>query len=285
MGEQDLPRFASARQCDYCTEDVALPIAPGSSTISGERDGIAPSGRPETGGVGPGLNGSPAATSKEMRDRRAQEAEEDRALIERAQRGDTAAFRQIVEKYERRAVQLAMTFVHDENDARELAQEAFLRVYKHLQDFHGGSTFFTWLYRIITNLGIDFTRRPGHRFVALDANHVDDVEDEDHVDLPTIGRLAETNPADVVRRREIASRIQIALDALPSYHRSVIIMREIDGLSYDEIAEATGVSKGTIMSRLFHARHKLQRALAGYYEEQVGAREPVSELASAGEDP
>ena len=85
-----------------------------------------------------------------------------------------------------------------------------------------------------------------------------------------------------MRRKEIAARVQVALDALPSYHRSVIVMREVEGLSYEEMAEVVGVSKGTIMSRLFHARQKLQKALADCYEEQVGAPPPDSESASSG---
>jgi RNA polymerase sigma-70 factor (ECF subfamily) len=92
------------------------------------------------------------------------------------------------------------------------------------------------------------------------------------------------DPIDVVRRREIAARLQTALDALPSYHRAVIVMREIDGLSYEEMAQAMSVSKGTIMSRLFHARQKLQRALADCYKEQIGAR-PSGEVPAPASEP
>jgi RNA polymerase sigma-70 factor (ECF subfamily) len=84
-----------------------------------------------------------------------------------------------------------------------------------------------------------------------------------------LGRVEGADPAAVVRRTEIAARLQSALDALPSYHRAVIVMREVEGLSYEDMARALGVSKGTIMSRLFHARQKLQRALADCYAEQV----------------
>jgi len=85
-----------------------------------------------------------------------------------------------------------------------------------------------------------------------------------------------------VRRKEIAARVQVALDGLPSYHRTVIVLREIEGLSYEEIAAAMGVSKGTIMSRLFHARQKLQKALVDCYVEQVGALPPSP---GGGEEP
>jgi RNA polymerase sigma-70 factor (ECF subfamily) len=201
---------------------------------------------------------------------RAQEAEEDRALVARAQAGDVTAFRRLVERHQRRAFSIAFALVRDENDANELVQDAFLRVFKSLGSFQGGSTFFTWLYRIITNLSIDLKRKPGRQAMAdLDEARLD-VDSEADIDLPFLSRLDGADPVDVVRRREIAARLQAALDALPSYHRAVIVMREIDGLSYEEMAQVMGVSKGTIMSRLFHARQKLQRALADCYEEQVG---------------
>ncbi len=84
----------------------------------------------------------------------------------------------------------------------------------------------------------------------------------------------------MLRRSEIAARLQTALDALPSYHRAVILLREVEGMSYEEMAQAMGVSKGTIMSRLFHARQKLQRALADCYREQIGALEGAGATAS-----
>src|SRR6185369_14554787 len=98
---------------------------------------------------------------------RIREAEEDRALIARAQQNDVAAFRQLVERHQRRAFAIALSLVRDENDARELVQDAFLRVYRGLNSFQGGSSFFTWLYRIITNLSIDLIRKPGRREAEL----------------------------------------------------------------------------------------------------------------------
>src|SRR5512142_3060290 len=135
--------------------------------------------------------------------------------------------------------------------------------------FEGGSTFFTWFYRIVTNLSIDFMRKPGRR----DAEHDDgtrQLDAADEADFPLVSRIDGADPLDVIRRRELAQRLQTALDALPPYHRGVVLMREVEGMSYEEMAEAMGVSKGTIMSRLFHARRKLQRALTDCYEEQVG---------------
>jgi RNA polymerase sigma-70 factor (ECF subfamily) len=233
----------------------------------------------------PGAGGATAADAvnsgarlpSNAKEVRAREAEEDRALIAKAQAGDTAAFRSLVERHQRRAFAIAYSLVRDEHDARELVQDAFLRVFKGLGTFKGGSSFFTWLYRIVTNLSIDLMRKPGRSpggFTGLgDADKLDAGADNDseNIDFPLLSRIDGSDPADVLRRREIGTRIQSALDALPPYHRSVIVMREVEGLSYDEMASVMGVSKGTIMSRLFHARQKLQRALYDCYEEQVGA--------------
>lgn len=226
------------------------------------------------GGIGPAadagrhVNSSTTAASN-LRLERAKEAEEDRVLIERAQAGDRGAFRRLVERHQRRAFAVALALVRDENDARELVQDAFLRAFKSLSSFQGSSSFFTWLYRIVTNLSIDLMRKPGRQMASLEENRLDADEGGD-LELLASG-LDHIDPSDSVRRREIGARLQAALDALPSYHRAVIIMREVEGLSYDEMAQIMDVSKGTIMSRLFHARQKLQRALADCYREQVGA--------------
>lgn len=222
---------------------------------------------------------SAASNAKQARIR---EAEEDRALIAKAQEGDMVAFRQLVERHQRRAFAIALSLVRDENDARELVQEAFLRVYKGLNNFQGGSSFFTWLYRIITNLSIDLIRKPGRQLTDLDDSRFESDEAQE-AEFPLLSRVDGADPLDVVRRGEIAARLQAALDALPSYHRGVIVMREIEGLSYEEMAQAMGVSKGTIMSRLFHARQKLQKALADCYEEQIG-RKPVGRASGSEEE-
>ena len=193
------------------------------------------------------------------------------------------AFRRLVERHQRRAFAIALSLVRDENDARELVQDAFLRVFKNLGGFQGSSSFFTWLYRIITNLSIDLIRKPGRQTTDLEEARLE-LDDGADFDLPFISRMDGADPVDVVSRREIAARLQTALDALPSYHRAVIVMREIDGLSYEEMAQAMSVSKGTIMSRLFHARQKLQRALADCYKEQIGAR-PSGEVPAPASEP
>lgn len=194
------------------------------------------------------------------------DAEIDRALIQRAQAGDTAAFRELVERHQRRAFAISFALVKDEEDAREVVQEAFIRVYRGLAQFHGGSSFFTWLYRIVTNLSIDVIRRPSRKETQLD----EALDFEDAGDAP-LARIDGADPLDAVHRGELRGRIQAALAELPAYHRGVIVMRELQGMSYEEMAEAMGVSKGTIMSRLFHARRKLQLALSECYLEAFDA--------------
>jgi RNA polymerase sigma-70 factor (ECF subfamily) len=198
---------------------------------------------------------------------RAAESERDRELILRAQRGDGGAFRELVERHRRRAFAIAIGLVRDEEDALEIVQEAFFRVHRGLASFNGAASFFTWLYRIVKNLSIDLMRRPAwQRELALD-----------EVDAGFEVCIDDADPADMLRRREIADRIARALEALPPYHRGVILMRELEGMSYEEMAEAMGVSKGTIMSRLFHARKKLQRALVACYSEEANVPAPDSE--------
>ena len=199
------------------------------------------------------------------------EAEVDLELVKRAQGGDEAAFRSLVERHQRRAFAIALGLVRHEQDARDIVQDAFLRVHKSLPSFQGSSSFFTWLYRIVTNLAIDLVRRPGRNTDELE-------EDRQRISQPGhtpeqpdpmwVSRIDGADPVDVLRRKELADRMRTAIDALPSYHKAVILMREVEGLSYEEMAEAMQVSKGTIMSRLFHARQKLQKALADCYAEE-----------------
>lgn len=210
------------------------------------------------------VNRAPQAASN--REQRENETEQDEWLIERAQAGDGRAFRQLVERHQRRVFAIALGLVRDEQDAREIAQEAFLRVHKGLAQFQGGSSFFTWLYRIVTNLSIDLMRKPSRREAEL---HFALEVDEGESLLPP---AADADPYDVVRRGQLSARLEHALDQLPPYHRGVILMREVEGMSYEEMAQAMRVSKGTIMSRLFHARKKLQRALADCRDEFAGAK-------------
>lgn len=228
--------------------------------------GAAPKGAGAESWFGPlatlrAVNTEPPAASN--RSDRVVEADRDRELILRAQGGDEPAFAELVKRHQRRAFAIAFGLVRDEEDASEIVQEAFLRVYRGLDAFNGAASFFTWLYRIVKNLSIDLMRRP-----SWQRELADELAGE-QADALFLSRLFDANPEDTLRRRELAEVVGEAIDALPSYHRAVILMREVEGMSYEEMADAVGVSKGTIMSRLFHARKKLQRALLARYVEQT----------------
>ena len=186
------------------------------------------------------------------------EPESDDELVNRIRAGDGAAFSRLVERYHRRILQLALSFVRNEHDAQEVVQDAFLRVHLGLGGFRGTSSFYTWLYRIVVNLAIDAKRRPyrqriGWETIAECAN------DSRSFELP---RISNSDPHEAMNRLELEQRISSALTHLAPYHRAVILMREVDGMSYQEMAEFLQISKGTVMSRLFHARRRLQRSLA-----------------------
>jgi RNA polymerase sigma-70 factor (ECF subfamily) len=197
------------------------------------------------------------------------EGDSDTALVERARAGDVASFETLMRRHERRAYAIAIGLLKDENDAREVVQEAFLRVHRGLAQFQGTATFFTWLYRIVTNLSIDLMRRPQRH----ETDSLDQLQVELLADLMGHGHL-DADPLEVLWRKELVQRVAQCVSALPPYHRGVIVMREIDGLSYEEMARTMGVSKGTIMSRLFHARQKLQRSLAQAHSEMSGGTPP-----------
>ena len=161
---------------------------------------------------------------------------------------------------------MAYGLVRDENDAREVVQEAFLRAYLNLDKFEGNSAFFTWLFRIVTNLSIDHMRRPSRRETESFEAH----EQEHFYEPTTLGRFADSDPVEVLQNAHICQQIREGIAQLPAYHRGVIVMREVKGMTYEDMARTIGVSKGTIMSRLFHARRKLQEILEGCYLEHFG---------------
>ena len=193
-----------------------------------------------------------------------EERERDRILVARAQQGDHAAFRQLFDRYHKRAYSVAYGVLKNRHDAMDVVQEGFVKVHKHLASFQGSSSFYTWLYRIVMNLAIDqLRRRKTSRPVEYDDAIARDGDGTNDAILP---RMADANPRKAAIRRELIEKIDAALAELPEYHRQVILLREIEGLSYEEMAEVLEVPKGTIMSRLFHARKKMQAALAGYVD-------------------
>jgi RNA polymerase sigma-70 factor (ECF subfamily) len=186
----------------------------------------------------------------------------DDALVDAARKGDPAAFRQLFDNYHRRAYAIALGVVKRPDDAHDVVQDAFIKVHKHIANFQGTSSFYTWLYRIVMNLAIDQIRKRRKSTEWDDKVRPDDAAGDGTL-LP---HMSESNPRKTVIRRELAGKLEKALQTLPEYHRAVILLREVEGMSYEEMAEVLEVPKGTIMSRLFHARRKMQEQLGPYLD-------------------
>lgn len=178
------------------------------------------------------------------------------ALIERCAAGDETAYAELVAEHQRMVVQLAMNLLGDHDEALDLSQEVFLRVFRTIGRFRGQSALRTWIYRIAVNQA-----RNRHRFWRR-RHRADQVSLDQHVEAH--GELlsgGETGPDRVLAQKELASRLQRALDGLPFDQRTAIILREVDGLSYEEIAFSLGVAVGTVKSRLTRARQALRQEL------------------------
>ena len=186
---------------------------------------------------------------------------DDHELVEACKSGDRRAFQLLYERYERKVYAVAYGFLRTQEDALDVVQEAFIKVYRYLPNFEGQSSFYTWLYRIVANLCIDHLRRNTRKKdVEFDdrLRHDDDQQAAPGELLPP---SALGNPSDAVENKEILAAVEESLTHLSDKHRAVIVMRELQGLSYADMAKAMNCSKGTIMSRLFHARRNMQKLL------------------------
>lgn len=180
--------------------------------------------------------------------------------VARARAGDHEAFRVLVERHQARAVRVAARILRDEEQARDAVQEAFLKAYASLDKFEGRSRFYTWLYRLVVNVCLDMRRRdPSGRRVewlagpALEAARFGDPEAQWGAERST--------PAVSLERAELREALVKAVERLSEGQRETLLLREVDGLSYAEIADALDISKGTVMSRLHYARKKVLREL------------------------
>jgi RNA polymerase sigma-70 factor (ECF subfamily) len=200
----------------------------------------------------------------------AEDRARDLALVKRVQAGDHGAFRELFDRYNKRVFAVAFGVLKNRQDAADCVQEGFVKVYKHLPNFQGTSSFYTWLYRIVMNLAIDQLRR---RKTSRPAEYDERRESEEPGDDAIMSRMMDENPRKTVIRRELVQRMEAALAELPEYHRQVILLREVEGMSYEEMAETLEVPKGTIMSRLFHARKKMQESLRGYIDGDLDLEE------------
>jgi RNA polymerase sigma-70 factor (ECF subfamily) len=183
-------------------------------------------------------------------------SEDDREAVRRVQAGDTEAFEPLVEKYKRKVFRLAYQVLRDQEEALDVAQEAFVKAFRALPAFKGDSAFYTWLFRITMNVALDRKRQRATRAKSLGA---EDVPPEEWERTAT---STDPDPEDVATGLERRERIRKGLDSLSDHHRTIIILSDIEGLQYREIAEVLGIPMGTVMSRLHHARKRL-RAILG----------------------
>jgi RNA polymerase sigma-70 factor (ECF subfamily) len=193
-------------------------------------------------------------------------ATDDLTLVKRAQSGDQRAFRLLVERYQRKVYAVALGMVKNREEALDVSQEAFVKVYKYLAHFKGDSSFYTWLYRITVNICLDVARKRG----AMKGEEVELDEtvqmDSSEANIGALGSRLGTNPQKAALRRELAEQIENALQELPEKHRAILLLREVEGMSYEDLSRTLEVPKGTVMSRLFHARTKVQKLLSKYLE-------------------
>ncbi|HXJ82404.1 MAG TPA: sigma-70 family RNA polymerase sigma factor [Candidatus Methylomirabilis sp.] len=180
---------------------------------------------------------------------------DEHALIERCLAGDASAFEPLVERYRQRVWRLAYQLLHDREEAWDCAQEAFVRAFHSLSSFRGHSAFYTWLFRITVNVATDRQRSRGAQARAFGAERLS--EEEWKRTMPDPG----ARPDQAAVQAEQRERIQQSLDALPPKARTIIMLSDIEGLSYREIADVLGCPIGTVMSRLHNARKRLKALL------------------------
>ena len=181
----------------------------------------------------------------------------DQQLVERAQRGDKRAFELLVLKYQRKLGRLLSRFVRDPAEVEDVTQEAFIKAYRALPSFRGDSAFYTWLYRIGINTAKNYLVALGRRApttTGFDNEEAEGFEDAD--------QLRDTStPESELEGKEIAATVNRAMDALPADLRTAITLREIEGLSYEEIANVMNCPVGTVRSRIFRARDAIAAEL------------------------
>jgi RNA polymerase sigma-70 factor, ECF subfamily len=182
-------------------------------------------------------------------------SDDDREAVRRVQAGDTEAFEPLVEKYKRKVFRLAYQVLRDQEEALDTAQEAFVKAFRALPAFKGDSAFYTWLFRITMNVALDRKRQRSTRAKSLGA---EDVPPEEWERTAT---STDPDPEDVATGAERRERIRKGLESLSEHHRAIIILSDIEGLQYREIAEVLGIPMGTVMSRLHHARKRLREVL------------------------
>ena len=186
----------------------------------------------------------------------------DQQLVERVQRGDKRAFDLLVLKYQHRILALVSRFVRDPAEVQDVAQEAFIKAYRALPNFRGESAFYTWLYRIAINAAKNYLVSRGRRPSVGELLELDD--DDDHAAQHALKDV--DTPENLLYGEELRSVVNAAIRALPEELRAAILLRELDGLSYEEIAEAMECPVGTVRSRIFRAREAVDKRISDWQQ-------------------
>lgn len=181
---------------------------------------------------------------------------DDQRLVRRVQRGEKIAFDLLVLKYQHKVVKLVMRYVRDPAEAMDVTQEAFLKAYRALPKFRGDSAFYTWLYRIAVNTAKNYIVAQNRRPIEYDL----DLQESDGYEL-NVKLRNEDSPEKIIQRDELKESVQSAIESLPEELRVAILLREIDGLSYEEIAHAMECPVGTVRSRIFRAREAIDKTI------------------------
>jgi RNA polymerase sigma-70 factor (ECF subfamily) len=181
-------------------------------------------------------------------------------LVRGARRGDLQAYDQLVKRYQERIYATIYHMTSNHEDANDLAQESFIKAFQALKSFKGGSSFYTWLYRIAVNKTINFLKQRKNR-LHMSLNDID--FNAEH-DPDVMALISEQTPRRAAGLTELQEKLNAALMKLSEPHRLVVVMHDVQGLSHEEIAEAMDCNVGTVRSRLFYARQQLQGYLADY---------------------
>jgi RNA polymerase sigma-70 factor (ECF subfamily) len=195
----------------------------------------------------------------------------DLGLVQRVQRGDKTAFDMLVRKYQHKVVKLVMRYLRNQSDAEDVAQEAFIKAYRAIPQFRGDSAFYTWLYRIAINTAKNALVSRDRSPVEFDLD-LQSVEESNSMQA----RLADAEtPESLLQTEEVRSAVNQAIEALPEDLRTAIVLRELEGLSYEEIAAAMDCPVGTVRSRIFRAREAIDKRLSEVFEGGLGRAEEL----------
>jgi RNA polymerase sigma-70 factor (ECF subfamily) len=181
-------------------------------------------------------------------------------LVKRAQSGDLAAYDELVQRYQERIYATVYHMTSNHEDANDLAQDSFIKAFQALKSFKGGSSFYTWLYRIAVNKTINFLKQRKNR-VHMSLNDLD-FNTENNPDL--VALISDKTPRRDAGLKELSEKLNAALLKLSEPHRLVVVLHDVQGLSHDEVAEVMECNIGTVRSRLFYARQQLQSLLTDY---------------------